>query len=253
MRLFLLVLLLGLLTPNYCLVQLRGLQELKWRREGSVSNADPQWLLSGREAVGEGVKATQRLQLQLDRSDGRSDMTSDLVAEKYCNFISICLRSEGGAWTVPLGPLEYVGFKMQKHISAEVGKEMRVINLDSMFKQMSSCLIDFPTDPAKVSPIFRVDGEPKRKTLDLSLALVRLACRCALLSDQLEGRPTPGPFALALQTASTSATALPIDTLQELLRLDLGFEQQVIDSDGGLIVAPPSETSRWIAANSLGP
>ena len=120
----------------WCSTALLGLQELRWRRLGTEPEGElvATWKQSsGRDAVGEGIKATQRLQLQLDRSDGRSDLTSDHVADKYCSFLSTCLRTEGGAWTVPLGPLDYVGFKMQNHLSVDSAAATRVINLDSIY------------------------------------------------------------------------------------------------------------------------
>jgi len=169
--------------------------------------------LQGREAVGDQIKTIQRLQLQLDRSDGRSDLTSDFVADKYFDFLSACLRTEGGAWTATLGPMEYVGLKISQHISwsikeeegqqqqqdesAKIPPSTKVLSLPALLKQMGNCLIDLPSDPSKAPASLRVEAAQLRLQ-DLSISLTRIACRYALLQEQLQGEAGGGSFGLAL-------------------------------------------------------
>ena len=58
---------------------------------------------SGRNEVEAAIKAFQRFTLQLDRSDGRPDISLPQLAEKFDDFISTCVRTDGAAWTAAIG------------------------------------------------------------------------------------------------------------------------------------------------------
>lgn len=143
----------------------------------------------GREHVEAAVKSIQRLTLQLDRSDGRADFTPDVLASKYYDFVSTCLRTGGSAWTAVLGPIEYVGLKLDKFLtSVEVGgEEIRVVNIGDMCYSMCSCLIDLNLkDKSAIEYLSKCDDTQVGKILDLSLALTRVALRYAVFKERLE-------------------------------------------------------------------
>ena len=58
---------------------------------------------SGRSEVEAAIKAFQRFTLQLDRSDGRPDISLPQLAEKFDDFVSTCVRTDGAAWTAAIG------------------------------------------------------------------------------------------------------------------------------------------------------
>ena len=58
---------------------------------------------SGRNEVEAAIKAIQRFTLQLDRSDGRPDISLPQLAEKFDDFIATCIRTDGAAWTAAIG------------------------------------------------------------------------------------------------------------------------------------------------------
>jgi len=207
----------------------------------------------GRTAVSDRIKAIQRLQLQLDRSDGRSDMTSDLVADKYLSFLSTCLRTEGGAWTATLGPMEYVGLQISRHVSwssAQRRPPTRIINLPALLIDMGNCLIDLPSDSTKVPAPLRLEAA-QRRLQDLSLALTRVVCRYALLQEQLLATTVPEKFALAIECPADGAHLAwpPKSCIDAMLRLDFGFEPVTYGEDTLLVGA--EETNKWISSNSL--
>lgn len=233
---------------------LHSLIELKYQNRLIADSSIPSEVLQSintnkdRQAVGDSVKSIQRLQLQLDRSDGRPDFTSDVLAEKYFHFLSTCLRTEGGAWTVTLGPMDYVGLKMKQHISkSSTPKPCRTINLKTLYDQMSSCLIDLPTDRSKISPSLLLP-DPQARIVDLSLTLTRIACRCALLSDQLEENSVSEEFELAINYCTHPVSAGMHDLL-EMLQLDFGFIPA--KNDDHVLRIDSESVGSWIAHNSL--
>lgn len=250
----------------------KTLTELRYRRQLVGADSIPSselamWKdLEGREKVGDQIKVIQRLQLQLDRSDARSDLTSDLVADKYFQFLSTCLRTPGGAWTAGLGPMEYVGLGIKQHISWSVQHQppTRILSLPSLLGKMCSCLIDVPSDSSKIPAALRVEAA-SNKLQDLSLALTRVACRYALLKEQLEeGKSAEEAFALALEIPggdeTPSVVAPPLAAILEVMRLDFGFtpppiledkEGDNIDKQRLLLIAGKEETCLWIKANQL--
>ena len=242
---------------------LLGLQELQYRSNKLTSAEVPadrltEYSVKGREAVGEQIKTIQRLQLQLDRSDGRPDFTSDILADKYYKFLSTCLRTEGGAWTATIGPMEYVGLRLGQHVgwsSALRQPKTRTLSLPSLVAQMSSCLIDLPTDDSKVSPRLRTEAA-QQSLQDLSLALTRIACRYALLKEQLEGgggAESAEPFALALEYPAVADASVAMPALADIeaaLSLDLQCTP-AIEARGSWLVVGVEDAGAWINANKL--
>ena len=264
-----------LLVALYLLARVEGtfktLAELRYRRQLVTIDSVPSselamWKdLEGRAAVGDQIKAIQRLQLQLDRSDARTDLTSDLVADKYFQFLSTCLRTPGGAWTAGLGPMEYVGLDIKQHISwSSVTRQppTRILSLPSLLGKMCSCLIDVPSDSSKIPAALRVEAA-SNKLQDLSLALTRVACRYALLKEQLEeGKSAEVAFALAVEIPgddeTSSVVAPPLAAILEVIRLDFGFtpttiteDKEGLDKQRLLLIAGKEETGLWIKANQL--
>lgn len=178
-----------LLRSNIELISSRD--DMSAEIDDSLSNAvnqllDDMEVKKDRPQIEACVKNIQRLQLQLDRSDGRSDITSDIIADKYFEFCSTCLRTDGGAWVAPLGPLQYVGFFMSKQIDSTTNPSTRIISLKGILTSMAQVLIDLPLN--QESPNLE-KGEANAKIIDLGLSLVRIAIRFAIFQETLEGKP----------------------------------------------------------------
>lgn len=256
--------------------RLHGILELQFANQ-LIGDADlPPYLYEavqktkGREAVAEAGKAIQRLQLMLDRSDGRPDMTSDMLAEKYSAFLSTCLRTPGGAWTASLGPMDYVGVKLDQHVTTTTttgagagagakqrpgsgGAVVKELDLKSLFRQMASCLIDL--DVSAPVPAALQAEEAHRKVLDLSLAMVRVATRYAILADQLvvPGSDQPvDPFSFRLMTRGDVGAyeMLSLDALRTTMRLDFKFHTDV-SSDGMSLEVKSKDVQTWRESHLL--
>lgn len=207
---------------------------------------------SGRSCVEENMKKVQRLQLQLDRSDGRSDITPGMIATTYFEFLSTCLRTEGGAWVAPLGPLQYVGFVIDQHIS--VHEEERVVNVETMAERMGRVLIDLPADndsspEAKKTHAALDDGKLQQVVIqDCLICLVRTAVRFAIYKETLEGQPTPASdFAVRVQLpvdGPTRVCSVSKEDMQVVLACDFG------DCDDELRLLPEVVAS-WAATHQL--
>merc|ERR1711916_99460 len=120
-----------------------------------------------------------RLQLQLDRSDGRTDITPEMISNIYFDFMSTCLRTEGGAWVAPLGPLQYVGFFLENFIRVE--ETRRSIDVAAIADRMGQVLIDAPSlsdeslDAQATITRLTEDVEAKLAIQDFLLTLLRTA------------------------------------------------------------------------------
>lgn len=150
--------------------------------------------IRGREAVQSATQTIQRLIIQLDRSDGRSDMTSEVLANKFYDFLSTCLRSDGLGWTAALGPMEYIGMKLTNYVTeVSVNDErIRVVDVAGICNKMCTCMIDLDLNEASsITKISKFTQQNKECVLDLSLSLTRLALRYALYKDQLESHTSP--------------------------------------------------------------
>ena len=54
--------------------------------------------MMGRESVDSAMQRYQRLVQQMDRSDGRPDISCDELSTRYFDFVGTCVRSPGQAW-----------------------------------------------------------------------------------------------------------------------------------------------------------
>jgi len=191
----------------------------------------------GRESIDALVKSIQRLQLQLDRSDGRSDITSDVIADKYYEFLSACLRTEGGAWVVPFGPLQYVGYFIDKYVDTS-STARRVIDVGGLITRMNQVLID-------------ADDKTNKACLhvqDLTISLVRLAVRFSIFKEILEGQPvfdketTNFPFDICID-CSAMDNGVPIADLDVIMQLDFLQDSGSIEDDK--IIIPKNAVARF--------
>ena len=207
----------------------------------------------GRPCVEEGIKKVQRLQLQLDRSDGRSDITPEMISNIYYDLMSTCLRTEGGAWVAPLGPLQYVGFVMDNFITI-ADETSRIIDVDTLSKRMGQVLIDAPspsdTSPDAQATITRLteDIEAKTALQDFLLSLLRTTVRFAALREQLEGNAPPQKdFSVALSWPEAPSLVCSLDKRD--VEFMLACEFGSCDED---LVIPATSIKGWISQNSLG-
>lgn len=203
----------------------------------------------GRPCVEDGIKKVQRLQLQLDRSDGRTDITPDKISDTYYTLLSICLRTEGGAWVAPLGPLQYVGFLIENFISVDGAS--RTIDVSALAMRMGQVLIDAPSPGDTSSPEatrLMEDIGAKLAVQDCLICLLRIAVRFAALKEQLEGVPPPSEdFSVSLSwpEAPSAVCSLEKDDVQFVLSCDFG------DCDDSLTI-PASVIKTWVTENALG-
>eukprot|EP01038_Epipyxis_sp_PR26KG_P012362 gene12362-16581_t len=144
---------------------------------------------TGREAVDKSIKAIQRLMLMLDRSDGRPDFTPDVLANKYYDFVSTCLRSGKTTWLAVLAPLEYIGLKMSDFITNEEigGENIRIVQVGNLCVSMSNLLLDLNLKETKsIECLAKFDSNKLKNILDVSFSLSRVAIRYAIFKESLE-------------------------------------------------------------------
>jgi hypothetical protein len=238
----------------------------------------------GRDSVQASLKSIQRLMLQMDRSDGRPDLPSGLLASKHYDFVSTCLRSKGGAWTAVLGPMEYVGLRVADHVvDREVGGQViRIVKVASLCAAMSACLLDLDLKEADSSNrALKLSSDNVANILDLGLALTRVAIRYAILKEDLtsheivsrsseEGGAAVEYFSslelctktddLILSTAQGSRgnyeeIIFPSSRrLHSILRYDLRIPEDDMPIKGASrIIVPKFLLKPWIEANGLSP
>ena len=140
---------------------------------------------SGRAEVEAAIKTFQRFTLQLDRSDGRPDITLAKLAEKDDDFVSTCLRTEGAAWTAAIGPLDYLGVKLPTYRQRE--SHLYTIDVPALCVAVGTKLLDLPTSPAERNKIVDASDTNRNAVWSLGLVVARLATRFALFEDVLQG------------------------------------------------------------------
>ena len=185
----------------------------------------------GNDAIQHGLQVVQRLQLQLDRSDGRpASITIGNIASKYSMLISSVLRTviedkDTKLWTTVLGPLEYVGFRIKEMIQQE--NSNYVIDFPLLIKKMKKILLDISSNDE--DPMLnKKDDISADEIKNLSVLLSQVALRYALNYDQLQ----EGSQKLGIKIMCDDQL-LPIDLIEAVLSLDFDIpyrtEQSIID------------------------
>jgi len=131
----------------------------------------------GRERVMEALKQHQRLVLQLDRSDGRSDLKPQYIAEKYRNLFSICFRTGGAAWTAAFNALQFSGLLMQNYFYQK--NDDFILDLDELCSDCSKRLLEYSPDSNQEK------DEQHMFIQDMMLGVTRVMLRALLFHKEL--------------------------------------------------------------------
>ena len=132
-----------------------------------------------RELVEAAMQRFQRFTLQMDRSDGRPDLTYDILCDRYYDFMGTMLRNEGEAWRVGTAGLEYIGFKMDTFLQRETNE--KYINIDIAKLAYVTCTFLLDLDSSKLKTVIGTADKAKLlKVQDVILAVLRLTVRHAI-------------------------------------------------------------------------
>ena len=132
-----------------------------------------------RELVEAAMQRFQRFTLQMDRSDGRPDLTYDILCDRYYDFMGTMLRNEGEAWRVGTAGLEYIGFKMDTFLQRETNE--KYINIDIAKLAYVTCTFLLDLDSSKLKTVIGTADKAKLlKVQDVILAVLRLTTRHAI-------------------------------------------------------------------------
>ena len=161
-------------------------ESMKAQFPEAIANSE----VKGRESVDSAMQRYQRLVQQMDRSDGRPDISFDTLSERYFEFIGTCIRTPGQAWMAAVAGLQYVGIFRDKFELDECGK-YKIIDVAKLAYTSSRILLDL--DGEKVKEISTVgDITAQLKVQNLQLGLLRIAVRHAVAGEN-EGKTHPIP------------------------------------------------------------
>jgi hypothetical protein len=171
-------------------LRLKSLNELSIQRGLSTGTIITE---KGDAAITNGLQQVQRLQLQLDRSDGRpASITIGNIASKYSMLISSCLRTvieddEKKAWLAVLGPLDYVGYRVHELIKQD---DNYIVDYSLMITKMKRILLDISSN--EEDPLLNnKDAASAEEIKDLAILLSRIVLRYGLYFDQLHDGSKP--------------------------------------------------------------
>ena len=168
----------------------------------------------GREYVSAAVKTIQRFCLQLDRSDGRPDISFQTTAEKFYDFVMTCLRTEGPAWTAVIGPFDYIGLRFKDYVS--ISGDVRRVDLQRFSAAVGAILLDTPVQQTCPELVMK----NRSSFLDLNLALTRCILRYAIFQDVLEGADFKSSN-LLLDIDDDPNCYFPVQFLESVLCIDM--------------------------------
>ena len=186
----------------------------------------------GRQNVDEAMQRFQRLIQQLDRSDGRSDISYDVLSDRFYDFCGTCLRTKGEAWMAAIARLEFIGIVMNKFVINERNNS-KEIDIGLLLYTSARLLLDL--DGPKFKKIADVGDSVKQgKMKDLMVGVIRLAMRQIVAG---EGERSKDAFILKLlyptKLEPESLTALPsIDAIKCVLELDVGCSYSWTEETG---------------------
>ena len=208
---------------------------------------------SGRTEVEAAIKAFQRFSLMLDRSDGRPDIGLVKLAEKYDDFVSTCLRTEGAAWTAAIGPLDYLGVKLPAYRQRE--SHIYTIDVPALCVAVGTKLLDLPTSPEERNKVVDASDNNRNAIWSLGLVIARLATRFTLFEDVLEGNAmqhSDPTLVLRYQPVDDSDRCVPpAAVIESILHLDLGMDEYTVDESSAALITSRAAMATWVTKNNL--
>jgi len=232
------------LSPS--LLKIKSLKELAIIRKIIESNENDLISEKGFNAIQNGLSAVQRIQLQLDRSDGRpASITTGFIANKYSMLISSCLRTQiedndKKTWLAVLGPLEYVGFRMKDIIKSE---NSYILDSPLMITKMKQILLDITSSDE--DPIMNKKDEASAEEIrNLSVLLARCALRYTIYIDQFEESKKQLDIKMIYNDFLTS------EIFEAILTLDLKIPY-IINQSSSTINIKYQDISNWKENNKI--
>ena len=224
--------------PSSSLLRLKSINDLAISRgicTGTILSD------KGDEAIKIGLQQVQRLQLQLDRSDGRpASITVGSIANKYSMLISSCLRpvieDDENAWLAALGPLEYVGFRIHDFIKEE--EDVYIVDYSLMVTKMKRILLDISSN--EEDPMHnKKDDKSAEDIKDLSINLARIVLRYAFYIEKLHSKPSLGI------TIVCDEKLLSTEIMETILSLDFYIPYTIYTSSSLLIDIKLHDIEQW--------
>ena len=243
-----LILLIILLLCNfqYCsslspsLLKIKSLKELAIIRKTIEYNQDELLSEKGSNAIQNGLAGVQRIQLQLDRSDGRpASITTGFIANKYSMLISSSLRTEienydKKSWLAVLGPLEYVGYKMRDVITID---DSCILDFPLMISKMKQILLDI-TSSDEDPIVNKKDENSAQEIINLTTLLARIALRYTINIDQFEESKKHLDLKMIYNDLLTS------EIIEAILSLDFKIPY-VINQSSSTVEVKYQDISNW--------
>lgn len=177
-----------------------------------------------------------------------------LVATKFNDFVSVCLRTDGPAWTAAIGPLDYLGMKMASFCVKQENLESKksptiVFDSSKLCKDIAVRLLDLSDSAMIALPV-----EGRDAFWNLCFVITRLAVRCILFESELEGREEAKDNNVSLHVkyddVSESNLRPPSYVLESVLSLDMCVNYSV-DTNEKCFVVSGEEVAKWKGRNQL--
>ena len=149
------------------------------------SEASANMQMKGRESVDSAMQRYQRLVQQMDRSDGRPDISIDVLSDRYFDFIGTCVRTPGQAWMAAVAGLQYVGL-LRERFALDDSQRYKTVDTNALAYNAARILLDL--DGKKVEDISNSENLISQlKVQNLQLGLLRISARHAVAGEN-EGK-----------------------------------------------------------------
>lgn len=179
-----------------------------------------------------------------------------VVASKFDNFVSTCLRLGGFSWTEVIGPLEYLGFRTSNYWKrencAESGRKMLTLDTPGLFDDVMTRLLDIPKEGVAST---LTDSEENRIAVwNLCFAICRVAFRFTVFEhefgDDASEQDTQNLLRVKYCNEKDDGTQLPPYVLESVLSLDMRIKYS-LDAANKCFVVAPVELLDWKALNRV--
>ena len=179
-----------------------------------------------------------------------------VVASKFDDFVSTCLRLGGFSWTEVIGPLEYLGFKTsnywKREICAESGKKVLTLDTPGLLDEVMFRLLDIPKEGI-VDTL--TDSEENRMAVwNLCFAICRVALRFTIFEHEFsDGTSEPDSqnlLRVKYCNEKNDGTQLPSYILESVLSLDMRIKYS-LDTTKTCFVVATEDLLDWKKLNRV--